>query len=128
MGKKTRPISDPSLRLFPRKTEQKQLKIEIGVSQNNGTPWYPQIIHFNRVFHYKPSILGYHYFWKHPDGWKRILSSFVSLCSSEEGTSRFSRKQHNFMETAMLYVPLSNINKTPIGWIYPQPNSGNNRK
>ena len=29
--------------------------------------WYPQIIHFNRVFHYKPSILGYHYFWKHPD-------------------------------------------------------------
>ena len=30
--------------------------------------WYPQIIHFNRVFHYKPSILGYHYFWKHPYG------------------------------------------------------------
>ena len=28
--------------------------------------WYPQIIHFNRVFHCKPSILGYHYFWKHP--------------------------------------------------------------
>ena len=26
---------------------------------------YPQIIYFNRVFHYKPSILGYHYFWKH---------------------------------------------------------------
>ena len=28
--------------------------------------WYPQIIHFNRVVHYKPSILGYHYFRKHP--------------------------------------------------------------
>ena len=27
---------------------------------------YPPIIHFNRVFHYKPSILGYHNFWKHP--------------------------------------------------------------
>ena len=27
---------------------------------------YPQIIHFNRVFHYKPSILGYPYFRKHP--------------------------------------------------------------
>ena len=27
----------------------------------------PQIIHFNRVWnHYKPSILGYPYFWKHP--------------------------------------------------------------
>ena len=24
--------------------------------------WYTQIIHFNRGFHYKPSILGYHYF------------------------------------------------------------------
>ena len=30
--------------------------------------WYPQIIHFNRDFHYKPSILGYPYFWKHPNG------------------------------------------------------------
>ena len=28
--------------------------------------WYPQIIHFNMVFHYKPSILGYPYFWTHP--------------------------------------------------------------
>ena len=28
--------------------------------------WYPQIINFNRVFHHKPSILGYPYFWKHP--------------------------------------------------------------
>ena len=27
---------------------------------------YPQIIHFNRVFQYKPSILGYPYFSKHP--------------------------------------------------------------
>ena len=43
--------------------------------------WYPQIIHFNRVFHYKPSILGYPYFWKHPytppknhhGTWKRLL-------------------------------------------------------
>ena len=30
--------------------------------------WYPQIIHFNRLWnHYKPSkILGYPYFWRHP--------------------------------------------------------------
>ena len=35
----------------------------MGVSKNRG---YPQIIHFDRVFHYKPSILGYLYFWKHP--------------------------------------------------------------
>ena len=31
------------------------IMINMGVSKNNGTP---QIIHFNRVFHYKPSILG----------------------------------------------------------------------
>jgi len=34
------------------------------VSENSG--FSPQIIQFNRVFYYKPSILGYHYFWKHP--------------------------------------------------------------
>ena len=28
--------------------------------------WYPQIIHFNRVFRYQPSTLGYPYFWEHP--------------------------------------------------------------
>ncbi len=34
----------------------------MGVSKNNGTP---KSSHFNMVFHYKPSILGYPYFWKH---------------------------------------------------------------
>ena len=38
--------------------------------------WYPQIIHFNRVSYYKPSILGYRYFWKHP--YCSIL--FVQIC------------------------------------------------
>ena len=33
---------------------------DLDVSLNGGTP---QIIHFNRVFHYKPSILRYPYFW-----------------------------------------------------------------
>ena len=28
--------------------------------------WYPQITHFNRVFHHKPSISGYHHLRKHP--------------------------------------------------------------
>ncbi len=36
----------------------------MGVSKDRGKT--PQSIHFNRVFHYKPSILGYPYFWKHP--------------------------------------------------------------
>ena len=34
----------------------------------------PQIIHFNRVFHYKPSILGYPYFRKHPYRYPFLIS------------------------------------------------------
>ena len=34
------------------------------VSENSG--FSLQILHFDKVFHYKPSILGYPYFWKHP--------------------------------------------------------------
>ena len=45
-GKKTEPGS-LSIWMFPKIWEK------------------PQIIHFNSVFHYKPSILGYPYFWKH---------------------------------------------------------------
>ena len=37
---------------------------DIDVSKNSRKT--PKIIHFNRIFPYKPSILGYHYFWKHP--------------------------------------------------------------
>ena len=50
--------------------------LHMGVSKNNGT----QIIHFNRVFHHTPSILGAHpYFWKHPyipgTSWNLWMSS-----------------------------------------------------
>ena len=38
----------------------------MGVSVNRGTPKSSILNHFNRGFHYKPSILGYPYFWKHP--------------------------------------------------------------
>ena len=46
----------------------------VAVLKSKGIAWVfpkivvPQIIHFNRVFHYKPSILGYPYFWKRPYG------------------------------------------------------------
>jgi len=36
---------------------------DMDVSENSGTP---KSSHFTRVFYYKPSILGYSYFWKHP--------------------------------------------------------------
>ena len=47
----------------PPKIPDKEVPGIIGCFQKEG---YPQIINFNRVFHYKPSILGYPYFWKHP--------------------------------------------------------------
>ena len=42
---------------------------------------YPQITHFNRfnrVFHYEPSILGYHYSWKHPGDYNLKLRDLPS--------------------------------------------------
>ena len=47
----------------PKKDILFQNRIIHGCFQKIGVP---QIIHFNRVFHYRPSILGYPYFWKHP--------------------------------------------------------------
>ena len=38
---------------------------------------YLQIIHFNRIFQYKPSILGYHHLWKQRCQW---ISSLVFPC------------------------------------------------
>ena len=43
--------------------EKMKIDVYMGVSKNRGTP---KSCHFNRVFHYKPSILGYPNFWKHP--------------------------------------------------------------
>ena len=57
--------------------------------------WYPQIIHFNRVFHYKPSILGYPYFWKHPHGWGW---NFPKLpCRSEQIQHSFDSNHRNLL-------------------------------
>ena len=40
---------------------------------------YPQIIHFNRAFHYKSSILGYPYFWKHPSIYREICGFIIEV-------------------------------------------------
>ena len=52
--------------------------------------WYPQIIHFNRVFHYKPSILGYPYFRKHLFGEGDIVSTFNNELTSVYGLAPLS--------------------------------------
>ena len=49
------------------------------VSENRGVP--PKSSHFNRVFHYKPSILGYPYFWKHPYHVDQHIANMIFQCS-----------------------------------------------
>jgi hypothetical protein len=44
--------------------------------------WYPQIIHFRMIFHYKPSILGYPHLWKPPNLIKSHEKS-IDLCRSQ---------------------------------------------
>ena len=49
------------------------------VSENTGVP--PKSSHFNRVFHYKPSILGFPYFWKHPYHVDKHIANMIFQCS-----------------------------------------------
>ena len=73
---------------------------DMGVSKNRGNP--PQIIHFSRVFHYKPSILGYPYFWKHP----YVMSAFFSSWRSYPS----NRKVHKAWKTWTIQaVSLTNM-------------------
>ena len=48
----------------------------------------PHIIHFNKVFHYKPSILGYPYFWKHPNDENN------DLLMGQAWTKHHTKRQH----------------------------------
>jgi len=48
----------------PQTVDGSEIPANQGVSENSG--FSPQIINFNRVLHYKPSIMGYHYFWNPP--------------------------------------------------------------
>ena len=77
----------------------------------------PKIIHFNRVFHYKPSILGYHHFRKHPweskfaivraDMFPILLRFFLDIFSHPEKMPRihwlfFSFSQQNRPNQVMI--------------------------
>ena len=53
-------------------------------------PNHPCYINFKRIVHYKPSILGYPYLWKHPYGsLSHPLQSSSSLSSGGAGMSSF---------------------------------------
>ena len=62
---------DPPATAISEKTELSEKAGDHGEGAKD-TTWMllktavPQIIHFYRVFHRKPSILGYPYIWKHP--------------------------------------------------------------
>ena len=52
-----------NMRIWPGLFHLQGLFKDMGVSKNNGTPKSSIL---KRAFHYKPSILGHPYFWKHP--------------------------------------------------------------
>ena len=58
----SRPTDRKHTRLSQRDSKR-FVVLYLGVSKNRGIP---KSSNSNRVFHYKPSILGYPYFWKHP--------------------------------------------------------------
>ena len=79
----------------------------MGVSNNNGTP----NIHFNRVFHCKPSILGVKspYFWKHPyeelvGGFKihaQTLNVFTPTWGNEPKTRKSLKEKNHHPQYSM---------------------------
>ena len=70
----------------------------LGVSKNRGTP---KIIHVYRVFHYKPSILGYHYFWIHPCRTICAICLFLYKILLDRCYFRFQKHQRNQVVTSL---------------------------
>ena len=60
----------------------------------------PQIIHFNRIFHYKPSILGILHMWMGQNGNFRLSSGFIYHGSSswQNGSRSYFESQHDRTE------------------------------
>ncbi len=61
----------------------------------------PQIIHFNGVFPYKPSILGYHYFWKTPI-WLANQGSCPYMTLEQLSAARFHHLKSLFCSSCLL--------------------------
>ena len=57
-------------------------KNHVDVSENSGTPKSSILI---GVFHYKPSILGYPYFWKHPCGFPKVFQPRCEIFFRHQG-------------------------------------------
>ena len=86
----------------PRKTNMEQHESytnNMGVSQNSGVS--PQIIHFNRVFHYfHHPFWGYHDFWKYPYSSSMMICFFGNLALlSKSSISNFQSQPSNPIPT-----------------------------
>ena len=85
--------------------------------------WYPQIIHFNRVFHYKPSILGCPYFWKHPYEdwtmkWGMSTSSYMRVLTYMQKNQEKNPTHHKSQDTAWSKWKSLNEENQPRGTVF----------
>ena len=97
--------------------------VNMGVSKI----WYPQIIHFNRVFHYKPSILGggSPIFGSTPTcgNWKKNPHSLVSSCFVNVSTHRIPNAQSVdivFVAIVFRVFDMTSVPDFKFGWIVPK--------
>ena len=73
------------------------------VSENSGTPTSSILI---GVFHYKPSILGYHYFWKHL---YVIRANIAPSCCKSSATSWNHCQTWKHPKHSLLMIDLKQI-------------------
>ena len=74
------------------------------VSENSG--FSPQIIHCNGVFPlFSPSILGYHYFWKHLYIWK-VYNTVLLMLQKSQGQPTVWMVLNTLLNTG-IYLPTS---------------------
>ena len=68
--------------------------------------WYPQIIHFNRDFHYKPSILGYPYFRKHPFSEGNIMNHQPTILQPPQSSHQLVIQSQSTINHSSSQIPL----------------------
>ena len=55
--------------------------------------WYPEIIHFNRIFRYKPTILGIPHLWKPPYTYVYAQHLQETWFPAASGSEKLTRNQ-----------------------------------
>lgn len=87
---------------------------EMDVSNNSGTS---KSSHFNRLFkrlfHYKPLILGFHYFWKDPNGVIiQPLNKWPKIHGKHMGRWWWPKKRRDEVLGIYIYIPASSSLKS----------------